>query len=173
MKTTIGMILMAAVFLGCGLFGWQPEAEQGPVLRQVDGFCYAYMDFVGPYSLIGEKVKIFSGEFRKQGLEATGDFLVIYYNSPRYNKKEDLRWAPSFPIKQDTEVKPPLKKGVFKQMPCVVGIHTGPLEEIQQTNDKVKAYIDDNGYRMVWPAYEVFYANPEYVKIGHPVTRKK
>jgi effector-binding domain-containing protein len=174
MKRVVYMIVVFFVFISLPLFSEQDEAweKEQPVLKEVEVFWFAYMDFKGPYSLIIEKARVFFQEFKKQGLKAQGDFLVAYYNSPRENKPEDLEWGTAVPIHKDADVKPPLKKGGFKKILCVTILHTGPEEKIQVSNDKVKKYIDDNGYKMVWPAYEIFHRKPPGIEIIHPVVKK-
>ena len=173
MKRVICMIVVFIVFIGLTLFSEQEEAweNEQPVLKEAGGIWYVYMDFKGPYSLISEKGKIFFEEFKKQSLERKSDFMVAYYNSPRINKPEALEWACAFAIDMDARVEPPLKKREFKKVQSVVIMHRGPIEKIQVSNDKVKNYIDKNGFEMVWPAYEIFYKKGG-VEIIHPVVKK-
>lgn len=174
MKRVICMIVVFIVFAGLTLFSEEDKAweKEQPVLKEGGGFRYVYMDFKGPYSTIGKSAGVFIQEFKKQGIKAEGDILVAYYNSPRENKPEDLEWGVALPVDKDTDVKPPLRKTEFKKTLCVIIFHRGPGKKIQTSNDKVKKYIDDNGYKMVWPAYEIFHNNPESVEIIHPVVKK-
>jgi effector-binding domain-containing protein len=162
------------VLVGLPLFSEQDESwkKDKPVLKEGGGFWYVYMDFKGPYSTIGKNANVFSQEFKKQGLKPVGDILVAYYNSPRENKPEELEWGVALPIDKDADVKPPLKKTEFKKTLCVIIFHRGPGKKIQESNDKVKKYIDDNGYKMVWPAYEIFHNKPPSIEIIHPVVKK-
>ena len=172
MKRVVCMIFIVIVWLGLPLFSEQEEAweNEQPVLKEAGGIWYVYMDFKGPYSLITEKSKVFVEEFKKQGLERKSDFLVAYYNSPRINKPEALEWACALAIDKDAGVEPPLNKKEFIKVQSVVIMHRGPIEKIQVSNDKVKEYIDKNGFEMVWPAYEVFHNDG--VEIIHPVVKK-
>jgi len=172
MKKAALMISIFFLLVNTAVFAEQEKTEHKPVLEDFGGYHYAYMQFNGSYSLISEKAGIFMEEFKKQGLKKEGDIMVAYYNSPRVNKKEDLEWAVSYPIAAGAEVKPPLKKAEFKKVLCVTMIHVGSAKTIQASNDKVKDYIDNNGYEMVWPAYEIFCSKPPHVKIIHPVIKK-
>jgi formylglycine-generating enzyme required for sulfatase activity len=169
------MMIIFTIFSGMALAFQREEGakmEEKPVLKECGGVWLACMDFTGPYNQIGKKAKIFREEFEKQGLKGNRDFWVAYYNSPRYNKPEDLGWSTAFAVDMNADVKPPLKKREFKKTQCVTIVHRGPIPEIQKSNDKVKAFIDNNGLEMVWPAYEIFYSE-EKVAIIHPVRKKK
>ncbi len=174
MKRIVCMMVVFFVFISLPLVSEQDDSwkKDRPVLKEGGDFWYAYMDFKGPYTLIGAKARVFIQEFKSQGIKAEGEILVAYYNSPRENKPEDLDWGVALPVDKDAEVKPPLKKMEFKKTLCVIIFHRGPGEKIQESNDKVKKYIDDNGYKMVWPAYEIFHNKPESVEIIHPVVKK-
>ncbi len=175
MKKILGTIIIFTVFTGLLLFSEQHETgqiEQMPVLKDAGGFWYICMEFKGPYSLIAEKSTIFDAEISKQNIKTEGLFIVVYYNSPRIFKPEELEWATAYPVSENVQVKSPLKKVEFKKAECVVCLHTGPLKETQKSNDKVKEFIENNGYKMVWPAYEIFFGDPMKVEIIHPVVKK-
>jgi AraC family transcriptional regulator len=111
-----------------------------------------------------KEVNSFMGEFFKQGLTPNGPFLGIYYNNPREVKEEELRWEIGFPVANDADVKAPLNKKEFKSHKAVVYLHTGPYENLDKSYDKVLKYIEDNGYKVVWPVYDKYINNPQMVK---------
>lgn len=153
------------------LFSGQQEIEQKPEVKDFGGFWYAYMDFKGPYSLVKEKSQVFLKEFVDQGLTAQSPFLVVYYNSPKECEPEKYEWATCFQIADDAEVKPPLQKRKLEKHLSVIIMHYGPIEEIQKSNDIATAFIDENGYKKMWPNYEIFHKSPSRVEIIYPVEK--
>jgi effector-binding domain-containing protein len=164
--------MVVSVFSGLPFLAGEQDAVQEPVIKEYGGFWYAHMDFDGPYSLIAPRSRVFKKEFDQQGLTAAGPFLAVFYNSPREYQKEELKWGLGFPIYKNAQVKPPLKKTEFKKTACVVLVHTGPLNRVPESNDKVKDFVDSNGYQMVWPGYELLYQDPVKVEIVNPVVKK-
>lgn len=176
MKRLRCMIFVMVVLAGLLLFSREQQQEQKPKpkpeLKEAGGYWYVYMDFQGPFTILSEKSKIVWEEFKKQGLKPIGPFLVVFYNAAVDNKPEDYRWAPAFPISEDSEVKPPLKKRKFEKTPAVVIIHDYDIEKLSESNLKAREYIKEKGYKEIWPIYEIFHRSPSRVEIIYPVEIK-
>lgn len=172
-KLFILTLIVLLVSTSPGLLA-QESSDNFLGLKEEGGFQYAYMDFQGPYILIAEKYGIFLDEFHQQGLKSTGQekMMVVFYNSPHSFQKEDLKWGVWLPIDKDIDVKPPILKREFVKKECAVAIHTGLIRDIQKTNDRLDAFIANNGFETDWPTFEIFDFEPLRVEIIHPVKKK-
>lgn len=141
-----------------------PAGEQKVVIKDMEPFWYAAMEFEGSFTQMEKNVGIFMQEFFKQGLTPGGPVLGIYYNDPMQVKEEDLKWAIGFPIAADAAVQEPLKKVQTKFKKAAVYLHIGPYEQLDKAYAKVMKYIDDNGYKMIMPTYDRYLNNPNEVK---------
>jgi effector-binding domain-containing protein len=139
------ILFLAAAFL---------LAQEGVVVKDVNPFWYASMDFQGPYEQISVKVGLFMQEFMKQKLPFGGNLFGIYFNSPEQVKPEELKWAIAIPVSKDSVVNAPLKKTEFLFKTVAVALHLGPYETTGKTYDKIFAYIEKNGYKIAGPAFE-------------------
>jgi AraC family transcriptional regulator len=164
MKKVIFKIFVLFVFTTLLLFPGEQETGQTPVIKDVDGFLYASMEFKGSYSQMEKEINVFMGEFFKQGLIPNGPFLGVYYNNPMEVKEEELQWEIGFPVMKDANVNAPLNKREFKNLKAMVYLHIGPYENLNKSYDKILKYIEDNGYKAVWPVYDKYLNNPRMVK---------
>ncbi len=176
MKKSVLLLIVLVLICGCLLTADEREKinAKDPVFINYPTFWFVSQDFKGPYDTIKKSIPVFVENFKKQGLEATGPLLAVYYNSPRLNKKEDLQWALGYSVAADSKVKveAPLVKHEFKTRPCVVIYYQDFSKPIQDSNDKVHNYINEHGLKTVWPAIEIFHREPSRVEIIHPVEKK-
>ena len=165
MKKTIfvwvGIILFGVIV---GFAGQQEKTEQKVLIKEVKSFRYAFMEFGGSFDKMEKSVQTFMGEFFKQGLVPGGPFLGIYFNDPSQVKPEELKWNLGFPVNKDAKVGDPLKKTEFKHKTAAVYLHIGPYENMDKAYEKIFKYVEDNGYKIVWPLYDKYLNNPMEVK---------
>lgn len=148
-----------------GFAGQQEKNEQQVVIKEGESFWYAFMEFGGPFDQMEKMVQKFMGEFFKQGLAPAGPFFLgIYFNDPTKVKPEELKWNLGFPVSKDTKVGDPLKKAEFKHKTVAVYLHIGPYENMDKAHEKISKYIEDKGYKIVWPVYDKYLNNPMQVK---------
>lgn len=159
MKKTF-LVLMLVFFL----ISVMAAGEQEVVIKDMEPFCYAAMDFKGSFTQMEKNIGIFMQEFFKQGLTPAGPVLGIYYNDPMQVKEEDLQWAVGFPVAKDAEVAKPLKKVTTKFKKAAVYLHIGPYEQLDKAYMKIMKYINDKGYKMVMPTYDRYLNDPKTVK---------
>jgi AraC family transcriptional regulator len=166
MKKVVLIFTISVLFVFTGFLLSSEEQKTGPtpVIKDVAGFWYASMEFKGSYSQMEKNIGVYMNEFFKQGLIPGGPFLGVYYNNPNEVKEEELKWAVGFPVPQDANVQAPLNKTEFKDLKAVVYLHIGPYEKMGESYDRVFKYIEDNGYRAVWPVYDRYLNNPQMVK---------
>jgi AraC family transcriptional regulator len=157
-------IFVLFAFTGFQLLSEEQKTGPTPEIKDVAGFWYASMEFKGSYSQMEKNIGVFMNEFFKQGLTPNGPFLGIYYNNPNEVKEEELKWAVGFPITKDDKVQAPLNKIEFKGQKAVVYLYIGPYEKMGESYDKIFKYIEDNGYKAVWPTYDRYLNNPQMVK---------
>lgn len=174
MKRFLLILVVLFISISVSLFPLQEEKdkENMPEVKEFGGFWYAYMDFHGPYKLLGAKAKIFREEFEKQGLKATGPLFVTFYNPPSVYKGYELRWAICYFIDKKTRVKKPIKKRKAPKVDAVMMIHYGGHKTIWDSFDKVQNYIKEGEFDKLWPAYEIYHDNPKGIGIIHPVKKK-
>jgi effector-binding domain-containing protein len=169
MKKVIFTIFVLTFLAGLSLYSTEQKTVNEVEVKKIGGYWYAYMDFNGPYSLLGEKSKVFQEEFGKQGLKAAGPIFITFYNPPSVYKGYDLKWAVCFSVDKDVKPKEPIKKKFLTPIKSVVLMHTGPGDKIWDSFDKVQDYIKDHKFEKAWPAYEIYHKNPPGIEIIHPV----
>lgn len=168
MRNVIFAVFVLFVFTGFTMLAQQEAAsakpEQTPVVKEVEGFWYGYMEFKGSYSKMQTEIQNFMNEFFKQGLIPAGVAVSAYFNSSEEVKEEDLRWAFGFVITKETTVKEPIKKMEFKKQKAVVYLHKGPYENLPKSYDMVWKFIKDKEYKIIWPVYDRYLNNPMQVE---------
>ncbi len=168
MKKRICKALCFVLLLGAGFLTPSQEIVKTPTLKEVGGFWYAYMDFEGSFESNNENFKGFADECRKQEVDK-GALVWIFYTWPEYGVGDVLKFAGAYIIPEDTQIKPPLKKGKVEKIKAVIYTHTGPLEEIKKSNKVVEDYLKEKEFKIVWPTYEILYKDPLRVDIIYPV----
>ena len=164
MKKIIVTFFILVVFCSVSLIAEEQKKEEVPVVKEVAGFWYTYMDFTGPYSDMEKGINTFMGEFFKQGLIIAGPAVSVYYNSPNEMKPEELKWAFGFTVTQDAKVKDPVKLAEFKNKKAVVYLHIGPYEDLPKAAAKAVKFVETNGYEIVWPTYDRYLNSPQQVQ---------
>jgi len=159
MKKILFVLLL--VIFGCFVLS---ASEEGVVIKDMDPFSYAAMEFSGSFEKMEQSIGQFMQEFFKQGLQPGGPLLGIYYNDPTTVKAEELKWAVGFPVPEDAGVEAPLKKidTTFKK--AAVYLYTGPYEKMDKAYQMIFKHIEDKGCKMVWPCYDKYLNNPQEVK---------
>ncbi len=140
------------------------SGEETPVIKDVEGFWYAHMEFTGPYSNMKKEIPVFMGEFFKQGLIPAGQPVSAYFNSLDDVKEEELKWAFGFPVAKGTTVKEPLKLTEFKAQKAAVYLHIGPYEKLLEAYNKILKFIDEKGFKEALPSYDKYLNTPQQVK---------
>ncbi|HLP46525.1 MAG TPA: GyrI-like domain-containing protein [Candidatus Kapabacteria bacterium] len=177
MKKIIFISLVFFVFTGLIVFAG--EAVQTPMVKEVEGGWYAYMEFTGPYNDMQNQINKFIAEFFGQGLTPAGPSLSLYFNSPAEVKPEELRWAFGFIVSPEIAPKEPIKKMELKKQQAVVYLHKGPYTNLAKSYEIAWKFLTDNGYRVAGPMAEKYLNNPMEVtpenlqtEIIIPVTKK-
>jgi AraC family transcriptional regulator len=147
-----------------GFAAQQEKTGQEVEIKEIESSWYACMVFGGPFDRMEKSVQTFIGEFFKQGLAPTGALLGIYFNDARLVKPEELKWDVGFPVNKDANVQPPLKKVEFKKTTAAVYLHIGPYENMDKAYEKIFKFVEDNGYKIVWPVFDKYLNNPMEVK---------
>ncbi|MCK5056234.1 MAG: GyrI-like domain-containing protein [Candidatus Aminicenantes bacterium] len=159
MKKTF-LLFLLIVFVSFVLSAGEEEV----VIKDMEPFSYAAMDFTGSFEKMEQSIGLFMKEFFKQGLQPAGPVLGVYYNDPSQVKEEDLKWAVGFSVAKDTKVQAPLKKVETTFKKAAVYLYTGPYEKMDKAYEKIFKYIEDKGCKMVWPCYDKYLNNPQTVK---------
>ena len=163
MRRTFFLFLILVMLCGLSLTAQESKKAENPVVKEVPGFWYVYMDFTGPYTNMEKEINAFMGEFFKQGLIPAGPAVSAYYNSPREVKPEELKWAFGFTMPKDVVVKEPLKLIEVKGLEAVVYLHVGPYNKLSEAAGIALKYVDTNGYEIVWPTYDLYLNTPDQV----------
>lgn len=160
------IILTSVLIFTVGLLSLSTGAWAGQevVIKDMEPFSYAYMGFGGSFDQMGKNIGLFMQTFFKQGLTPVGPPLGIFYNDPTVVKEADLKWAIGFPVADGTKVAEPLivKKTTFKK--AAVYLHIGPYEESDKAYEIILKYIDEKGYKVIWPTFEKYLNDPQTVK---------
>jgi AraC family transcriptional regulator len=143
----LSIFLLAAPFI---------LAQEGVVIKDVNPFWYASMDFQGPFEQMPVKIGLFMQEFMKQKLPFGGNLFGIYFNSPAQVKPEELKWAIGIPVLKDSVVNAPLKKSEFLFKKIAVYIHVGPYEKVGESYNKVFKFVEEKGYEVAGPVFESY-----------------
>ena len=178
-KCAVCLVLFLFVLSGLGYYLYSEEQNSEKILtdevviKEFGDIWYVHMDHNGPYTMIAGKADVLREEIKKQGIKTTGPLFITFYNPPSIYKGDELKWAPSYPIDEETEVKPPLQKSKIPKNLSITLIHTGPQDKIREAFNKVQTYIKENQYEKIWPAYEIYHDNPKGIEVIHPVKRKE
>jgi hypothetical protein len=165
MKKTIGMFLTICIFTGLGSLLMSEELLEleivkKPTFKEVGGFWYVYMDVTCPKNKMRETGMACIKELEKQGIKSDWTFL-IFYNWP---ETEDgiLKWFRGVVVPGNTKCTPPLKIAKLEKFKCLAYTITGDftIKEIGKGNRLMDKYIIDNGYKHIWPIYEITRPNP-------------
>ncbi len=159
MKKVILLTLIMAV-----VFSFSLQAGEKPVVKEMDAFHYGAMEFQGTFKNFEKHMGTFMKTFFSQGLKPAGPVIGVYYNDPGKVKEEDLKWEIAFTIDKAAEVKAPLKKAEFKKQKAVVFLHVGSYETLGESYGLVFKFIEENGYKAVWPVYDTYLNSPMDVK---------
>lgn len=155
------MVLFACLLLSAQ----QPaEIEEGPVIKDVEGFWYVYMDYKGPYSKMEQEVNKFVNTFMSQGLMPVQPAVSMYYNSAADTKPEDLKWAFGFIMPKDTKVKEPLMIKEIKPCKAAVYVHKGSYKELGKSHGILNAFIKEKGLTEAYPVFDKYLNSPMMVK---------
>jgi len=156
MKKTAFSIL---IILGCVTLGFGQDVQ----IKDQTIFAYAYLDCVGPFAQIPQKMMEFMGAFFKQGLKPAGGPFAIYFNDPRQVPEAELKWLIGMPIAPGAAPVEPLKKGEFNHPKVAACLHVGPYDKVGETYAKMTAFIDQNGWKVAGPPMEKYVDNPQMV----------
>ena len=156
MKKTAFSIL---IILGCVTLGFGQDVQ----IKDQTIFAYAYLDCVGPFAQIPQKMMEFMGAFFKQGLKPAGGPFAIYFNDPRQVPEAELKWLIGMPIAPGAAPVEPLKKGEFNHPKVAACLHVGPYDKVGETYAKMMTFIDQNGWKVAGPAMEKYVDNPQMV----------
>ncbi|MFC2156064.1 GyrI-like domain-containing protein [Acidobacteriota bacterium] len=159
MKKTF-FVLLLIVFLSFAL----SAGEEGVVIKDMEPFSYAVMEFTGSFEKMEQNIGLFMQEFFKQGLQPGGPLLGIYYNNPTQVKEEELKWAVGFSVPKDAKVEAPLKKVETTFKKAAVYLYTGPYEKMDKAYETVFKHIEEKGCKIAWPCYDKYLNNPQTVK---------
>jgi AraC family transcriptional regulator len=159
MKKTFFAFLLI-VFLSFALFAGEEEV----VIKDMESFSYAAMEFTGSFEKMEQSIGLFMQEFFKQGLQPAGTLLGVYYNDPAQVKEEELKWAVGFPVAKESNVLAPLKKVETTFKKAAVYLYTGPYEKMDKAYEKIFKHIEDKGCKVAWPCYDKYLNDPRTVK---------
>ncbi|MCU0288358.1 MAG: GyrI-like domain-containing protein [Acidobacteria bacterium] len=140
------------------------ETAGTPMVKEVGGEWYAYMEFKGwGVGVMQQHMNTFMSEFNSQKLTAAGPSMTMYYNSPAEEKPGDVKWAYGFIVSPETNPKEPIKKMELKKQTAVVYLLKGPYENLPKAHEVTWKYIKDNGYKVNYPFFEKYMNNPNDV----------
>lgn len=179
MKKNIFAVLVCLAFMGLMLFA-EETAPKAPVVKEVEGCCYAYMEFTGPYADMQKGIDAFMAQFFGQGLIPAGPAVSMYLNTPEIVKPEELKWTFGFVVAPEVSPKEPVKRMEVKKHLAVVYLHVGPYANLAKAHETAMKFVKDNGYSVNGPVYERYLNNPMEVtpeglqtEIVIPVEKKK
>jgi AraC family transcriptional regulator len=161
MKKTI-FVWVCIILMGAAaaFAGQQEKTGSEVVIKEGEPFCYAEMEFGGSFDQMEKSIQTFMGEFFKQGLVPAGPFIGVYFNDPKTVRPEELKWNLGFQVSTDANVQPPLKKTEFKHKTVAVYLHIGPYGNMDKAYEKIFKYVEDNGYKTIWPVYDKYLNSP-------------
>lgn len=167
MKKNIFAVLVFFIFTSLLVFAAEtaetapkPPTPTPPVVKEVDGCWYAYMEFSGPYNDMQKGINAFMTEFFGQGLIPGGAAVSLYLNSPETVKPEELKWTFGFIVAPEAAPKEPVKKMEIKKHLAVVYLHKGPYANLSKAHETTMKFVKDNGYTVNGPVYEKYLNNP-------------
>lgn len=146
-------------------------AEEKIKITEKEAFFYAYIDVVGTYNQMSQKIDDFIQQFFKQGLQPAGGLLTVYLNSPEVVKESELKWRVGFPIGNDIVVKEPLKKETYHKKKVLEYLHKGSYENLPKVYEKIHKFLKEKGLEFNLPTYEFYLNDPSQVKPEELLTR--
>jgi len=149
-------ILSVLVVLACVAFGFGQDVQ----IKDQTTFFYAFLECTGSYSLIPAKIGEFMGAYFGQGLGAFTGVMAFYFNAPGEVPEAELRWRIGMPIDKGAEPAAPLGKDVFDFPKIASYLYVGPYEKVGEVYTKIMAWLDQNDWKMVGPAMEIYLNNP-------------
>jgi effector-binding domain-containing protein len=165
MRKTIFAISVVLCVLFCSnlQFAQTPAKEKAPEVKDLDGFYFGYEEFTGgidPQSR-GQKITQVVSDFQAQHIDLYQPSLVVYFNSPKEVKAENVKWAFGFVVAKGTPATPPVKVMEFKKQKAVFYYHKGPYSELPKIQEKMREFIKKKGYKVVYPYYNKYLNNPQ------------
>lgn len=139
----------------------QEEDEENQItVKEVDPFFYCCLTQMGPREGIPRAVKLAWQLLEDQVIAPTGTAIGVFYNDPDDPGAEAKMWDIGFPITPQTQVLTPLTLKKWTHTSVVEAYHFGALTKARQTYDRVKAWMDANGYEQVGPVLEMYFIGP-------------
>ncbi len=160
---TAAVTAAATVLLATGLVPAFPP-QVVPVSREVStsfasvvevpSFTYCCMEHEGGFEDLQLYIQALMLETQSQNIYPTGPIMVIYYNDPNVVDPDALVWDVGFPVTPQVMPQAPLYKKVWFQGTVARAVHFGAYYEIDKTIERLKDWIDLNGYARAGPILE-------------------
>ncbi len=142
------------------------ESQESDIVHIQDNafFWYVCLEYSG--SIDQDKISQFFQEARKQQLEGKvhSDLFSIWYNSPLISEGRKETWGLGFKIDEATDIRPPLIKRRYDYARVVTTIHRGPFETAGSSMNRVVAFIEERGMKVVGPPVEIWIGDPSQDK---------
>ena len=120
----------------------------------------AFLSMKGPYTQISDSFGKLYGWIEQMGYKSSGPPLGIYFNAPGEVDDDELVWELLSPIGGDVDLSEADEQGLgvkrLKEIKVASVTHKGPYEDVGKTYEGLVAWINENGYKIVGPAQEVY-----------------
>ncbi len=149
------------------------EVFKTPTFTETGGFWYAYMDLECKFSETEKTGNTFFEECQKQGLQSNYIFGIFRVWSEEPGAQVDFALA--FIVPAGTKVKPPLKMAKIDKFKTLTLTHPGSLTEppVKESHVVLEKFIEKNGYKHVYPIYEIIRLDPWHLDLIYLVEKPK
>ena len=153
---------LSLVAIGLTLPAGQEEAQENDsiVVKQVDRFYYCCLTQAGSREGIPRAIKLVWQLMEDQVIAPTGPAIGVFYQAPEETPPEALMWDIGFPITPQTQVLAPLTLKRWTHTLVAEAYHYGPLNRARETYERIRDWMDANGYIQVGPVLEMYFTDP-------------
>ena len=135
-------------------------------LKKSKAYKVAYIEHVGaydkvPYGDYYDKLFVWT---KHKNLRPAGPPMAIFLDRPEETPPEKLRCEVLIPIQGEAKPEGEIK---IKEIPStdVTSItHRGPTKDYPKTYEKLRKWVDENGYVYAGPVMEIYLSKPKIVR---------
>ncbi len=154
--------LLVAAIAGCG--SQQPAAEKkeqqfSAEIGHLDSMLVASLARTGPHSGLNAAMTELFAWLEKKQIQPTGQPCGVFYGELEV-PADSAVWEVCVPVPAGTKGDEKVEVRIIPGAEVAKALHVGPHEKISATYEKLRRWIDDNGYMIAGPALEFYHTNP-------------
>ncbi|MEO0070284.1 MAG: GyrI-like domain-containing protein [candidate division WOR-3 bacterium] len=141
----------------------KPVEQFAVKLETLPAMTVATLNRTGPYSEVKQAMTDLMTWLEANKVTPAGQPFTLYYDSPADVSPESCSWAVCVPVPPETkgDEKSGIDINALGPITVAFTIHTGGLEKISETYDKLTNWIDEQDLVIAGPAVEFYLSGGE------------